>query len=238
MFYKDIKLKIFLVIIGLTVSISNSQECMLNNEANASERAEGLIANANVCGPRIGDFAPSFIAESTEGLINFPKTFGDKWIILLSHPADFTPVCTTEFKKLAEINSELERANCQLVGLSVDSTYTHKIWKNKLNNENKRKVDFPIISDVDGKIARLYGMIHPNESKTQTVRSTYFIDPSHKVRAIFHYPSSNGRNFEEIRRLLYALQISEKENVATPANWNPGDKTISMEEVTKDVLPD
>jgi len=240
MFYKNLKLMIFGIVFSTNFFIVNSKESELNliTPSCSVEKIQNNLTIFQGCGPRIGDSAPNFRADTTEGLINFPEDFAGKWIILLSHPSDFTPVCTTEFKKLAEINSELKKSICQLVGLSVDSTFTHKIWQNKLNAESSRKVDFPIISDPKGKIARLYGMIHPNESKIQTVRSTFFIDPKLKIRAIFHYPSSNGRNFDEIKRLLYALQISEKDNVATPANWNPGDKTISMEGVTKDVMPD
>jgi len=239
MLYKKTKL-MFLVIISGYFFAANSIEPDINliTSSCSIENSQDIMPRFQICAPQIGDSAPSFRADSTDGLINFPKDFSGKWIILLSHPADFTPVCTTEFKKLAAINSDLKKANCQLVGISVDSTYTHKVWQNKLNADSSRKVDFPIISDPEGKIAKLYGMIHPKESKVQTVRSTYFIDPDYKIRAMFHYPSSNGRNFEEIKRLLYALQISRKENVATPANWQPGNKTISMEEVAKDVMPD
>lgn len=195
------------------------------------------------CGPLIGDIVPSFTAKSTQGDIHFPDQYQGKWIILFSHPADFTPVCTTEFKRLAEINNDLKQVNCQLVGLSVDDTYTHKIWLQSLGLDGKdvdprRKVDFPIIADTEGKVARLYGMIHPNESLTQTTRSIYFIDPAHKVRAIFHYPHLNGRNFDEMKRLLFALQATDREGGATPSNWQPGDKVIPKEEVTKDVMPD
>jgi len=200
-----------------------------------------FITNSAGCGLCIGDQAPFFKAESTTGKINFPEDFPNKWVILFSHPADFTPVCTTEFKKLAEINEKLKKLNCQLIGISVDSTYTHKLWLQSLglgNTNPTRKVDFPVIGDTDMKVSKKYGMIHPNESKNQTVRSIYFIDPNHKIRAVFHYPLKNGRNFYEVVRLLAAMQLTDRDNVATPAGWKPGDKPISKENAQQDIMPD
>lgn len=198
----------------------------------------------NLCGPRIGDVVPSFKADSTEGTINFPADYAGKWIIFFSHPADFTPVCTTEFKRLAAMADEFKRLNTQLVGLSVDSAYTHKIWMSKLEKQmrkegkRKRTISFPVIADTDMKIAKKYGMIHPHESKKQTVRSVFFIDPHGKVRAQLFYPIAIGRSFNEVKRLLVALQTADKKNVATPADWQPGKPTIAIEKVAKDVMPD
>lgn len=203
-----------------------------------------LSLNAELCGPRIGDKAPSFTADSTKGEINFPADYAGKWIIFFSHPADFTPVCTTEFKRLAGMEREFEKLNTQLVGISVDKEYTHKIWIESLNKQmakegkKKRVVNFPVVSDVDKKIVTKYGMIHPNESKSQTVRSVFIIDPKGKVRTIFFYPIANGRGFNEIKRMLTALQETDKKNVATPADWVPGKPTISKKKALKDVFPD
>lgn len=186
----------------------------------------------------IGDSAPSFEADSTRGLIHFPQDFRGQWIILFSHPADFTPVCATEFKRLASLVHQFKKLNAQLVGLSVDSAYTHKIWMKNLEKESNRKVNFPVIADTSLKIAKRYGMIHPRESTSQTVRSVYFIDPKGTIRALFYYPIANGRSFDEILRLLEALQITDRENVATPADWVPGRPTIKKERAYRDILAD
>lgn len=215
------------------------------------------LLGAKNCGPMIGDSAPDFKAESTKGVINFPQDFQGKWIIFFSHPSDFTPVCATEFKRLASMVDEFKSLNTQVMGLSVDSEYTHELWLRDLESEmnnrkqeevetqdekeqkkDKKKVNFPVISDPDMKVARLYGMVHPNESKTQTVRAVYFIDPAGKIRAEFFYPLANGRGFKEVKRLLIALQTTDKKDVATSADWGPEDPTIPMKDVLKDKIVD
>ncbi len=193
---------------------------------------------------KIGDKAPPFKARSTRGTINFPADFKGQWIIFFSHPADFTPVCTTEFKRLAQMADEFKKMNTALVGLSVDSVFTHEIWmrdlEKQLTREGKRKrnVNFPVVADRHKKIALQYGMIHPNESKEQTVRAIFFIDPEGVVCAELFYPISNGRSFNEVKRLLEALQITYEKDVATPADWQPGKPTISKEKAERDILPD
>jgi peroxiredoxin 2/4 len=190
--------------------------------------------------PQIGDKAPAFVADSTKGVIRFPEDYKGKWVIFFSHPADFTPVCATEFKRFASLIPEFKKLNAELLGLSVDSKYTHAQWIRRLEAEMKQgteeanKITFPVVSDTSKKIANQYNMIHPNENPTQTVRSVYFIDPKGTVRAIFYYPIANGRNFDEIMRLLIAMQTSDQSNVVTPANWEPGDKAIPKELAKKE----
>lgn len=182
--------------------------------------------------PRIGDLAPEFKANTTQGEINFPGDYNGKWVILFSHPADFTPVCTTEFMTFAHLEEEFNKANCKLIGLSVDGLYSHIAWlrtikeKIEFNGMKNVEIKFPLIEDITMEIAQKYGMIQPGESKTQAVRAVFFIDPSSIVRAIIYYPLSLGRNFDEIYRALIAMQTSEIFNVATPADWDPGDDVI------------
>lgn len=182
--------------------------------------------------PLIGDDAPAFTAKTTQGTINFPGDYKGKWIILFSHPADFTPVCTTEFMTFATMQPEFDALNTQLVGLSIDSGYSHIAWlrtikeKIEFNGMKDVEVTFPLIEDIKMDVAKKYGMLQPTASTTQAVRAVFFIDPVGKVRAILYYPLSNGRNFEEIKRLLIAMQTSDAFKVATPANWKPGDDVI------------
>jgi len=182
--------------------------------------------------PLIGEDAPSFEADSTQGKISFPVDYKGKWVILFSHPADFTPVCTTEFMTFASMQEEFHRLNCELVGLSIDSTFSHIAWlrtiKEKVEFRNMKNVEvtFPVISDLTMEVARKYGMLQPSASTTQAVRAVFLIDPQGKVRAILYYPMSNGRNFQEIKRLLVAMQTSDKYQVATPADWQPGEEVI------------
>lgn len=191
---------------------------------------------------RIGDEAPRFSAQTTQGVIHFPTDFRGKWIILFSHPADFTPVCTTEFIFFAEMMKEFEALNTQLVGLSVDSLSSHLAWLYSIQEQisfhgfSKAKIRFPLIADLSGKIARKYGMIHSKALETKTVRGVFFIDPSGIIRTILYYPPSMGRNFEEIKRILISLQLTDEMNVSTPANWMPGDEVVkSNPEDIKDV---
>jgi peroxiredoxin (alkyl hydroperoxide reductase subunit C) len=182
--------------------------------------------------PLIGEKAPSFKAETTQGSINFPDDFKGKWVIFFSHPADFTPVCTTEFMTFASMQPQFEKLNCKLLGLSIDSTYSHIAWlrtiKEKIEFKGMKGVEvtFPVISDLTMDVAKAFGMLQPSASTTQAVRAVFIIDPLAVVRAILYYPLSNGRNMEEIKRLLVAMQISDQHKVATPANWQPGDDVI------------
>lgn len=182
--------------------------------------------------PLIGEKTPSFHAESTQGPIHFPDDFKGHWVIFFSHPADFTPVCTTEFMTFASMQPEFEKLNCKLLGLSIDSTYSHIAWlrtiKEKIEYRGMKNVEvtFPVISDLTMEVSKAFGMLQPNASTTQAVRAVFIIDPEAVVRAILYYPLSNGRNMEEIKRLLIAMQMSDKENVATPANWVPDDDVI------------
>lgn len=182
--------------------------------------------------PRIGDKAPSFKAVTTQGEINFPEDYAGSWVILFSHPADFTPVCTTEFITFASMADEFAKLNCKLVGLSIDSIYGHIAWlrtiKEKIEYRGMKNVEvtFPVIEDITMEVAKKYGMIQPGESTTKAVRAVFVIDPNGIIRAIIYYPLSVGRNFDEIMRLLIALQTTDAFGVATPADWRPGDDVI------------
>jgi peroxiredoxin (alkyl hydroperoxide reductase subunit C) len=182
--------------------------------------------------PRIGDKAPSFKAVTTQGEINFPEDYKGSWVILFSHPADFTPVCTSEFMTFATLEEQFNKANCKLVGLSVDGLYSHIAWlrniKEKIEYKGMKNVEvkFPLIEDITMNVAKLYGMIQPGESSTKAVRAVFFIDPNGVIRTILYYPLSLGRNFDEIYRILIGLQTADKFGVATPADWRPGDDVI------------
>lgn len=182
--------------------------------------------------PRIGEKAPAFEAVTTQGKINFPIDYEGKWTILFSHPADFTPVCTSEFMTFATMEPEFAALNCQLVGLSVDGLYSHIAWlrtiKEKIEYKGMKEVEvnFPLIEDITMEVAKKYGMIQPGESNTKAVRAVFFIDPKGIIRTIIYYPLSLGRNFDELKRVLVALQTADKFNVATPADWRPGDDVI------------
>lgn len=181
--------------------------------------------------PLIGDMAPSFKAKTTQGDISFPEDYKGKWVILFSHPADFTPVCTTEFMTFASMMKEFEELNTQLVGLSVDSLYAHIAWLRKIHELEWKgfknlEVTFPLIEDIKMDVARKYGMIQPGQSTTQAVRAVFVVDPKGMIRTILYYPLSMGRNFDEIKRIILALQKADKDGVATPADWRPGDDVI------------
>ena len=176
--------------------------------------------------PRIGDDAPDFTALTTHGKLNFSEYANGKWVILFSHPADFTPVCTTELSGFAKRKQEFKDMNTKLIGLSIDSIHSHLAWVNNVKETTGVYLDFPIIADIDMKVAKLYGMIQPNESETSAVRAVFFIDPYLKIRLIMYYPLNIGRNMEEILRTLKALQVSDKYKVALPLDWKKGDKVI------------
>ncbi|TPN86873.1 peroxiredoxin [Aquimarina algicola] len=176
--------------------------------------------------PRIGDDAPDFEAVTTKGNIKLSDFAKDKWIIMFSHPADFTPVCTTEMSGFATRKSEFEALNTELLGLSIDSIHAHLGWVQNVRQNTGVYFDFPIIADLDMKVSKLYGMLQPNESETAAVRAVFFIDPSKKIRLIMYYPLNVGRNMDEILRALEALQTSDQHKVAMPLDWKKGDKVI------------
>ena len=175
--------------------------------------------------PRLGQPAPAFEAQTTHGTVRL-EDFKGSWLILFSHPADFTPVCTTEFVAFAEMAPELKKRNVELCGLSIDSNYSHIAWVRNIENNFGIKVPFPVIADLNKEVATLYGMIMPGESKTETSRCVFVIDPNGILRAMIYYPLTTGRNMQEILRLIDALQMTDKHGVATPANWKPGEKVI------------
>ncbi|NCC99628.1 MAG: peroxiredoxin [Bacteroidia bacterium] len=182
--------------------------------------------------PRIGDLAPAFQAETTQGTINFPSDYKGKWIIFFSHPADFTPVCTSEFMTFASMQKDFDALNTQLVGLSVDGLYSHIAWlrtiKDKIEYKGMKNVEvtFPLIEDITMNVANLYGMLQPGESSTKAVRAVFFIDPKGVIRTIIYYPLALGRNFDELKRVIIALQTADNFSVALPADWRPGDDVI------------
>ena len=182
--------------------------------------------------PRIGDKAPDFKAVTTQGEINFPGDYSDSWVILFSHPADFTPVCTSEFITFASLEEKFAKANTKLVGLSVDGLYSHIAWlrtiKEKIEYRGHKNVEvnFPLIEDITMEVAKKYGMIMPGEASTKAVRAVFFIDPKGTIRAIIYYPLSLGRNFDELYRVIIGLQTADAFSVALPADWQPGDDVI------------
>ncbi len=182
--------------------------------------------------PRIGEPAPAFKAVTTQGDINFPTQYKGSWVILFSHPADFTPVCTSEFMAFASLEKKFNDANCKLVGLSVDGLYSHIAWlrtiKEKIEYKGMKNVEvkFPLIEDITMEIAKKYGMIQPGESNTKAVRAVFYIDPKGIIRTIIYYPLSLGRNFDELYRVLVGLQTADNFSVALPADWRPGDDVI------------
>ena len=191
---------------------------------------------------RLGDTAPDFEQDSSIGRIRFHEWMGDSWAVLFSHPADYTPVCTTELGMTAKLKSDFDKRNVKAIGLSVDPVDKHAGWIKDIEQTQNCSVAFPIIADVDKKVAELYDMIHPNQSETMTVRSLFIIDPKKKVRLIITYPMSTGRNFDEVVRVIDALQLTDNCTVATPANWKDGDDviiplTIQDEAILKQKFP-
>lgn len=181
---------------------------------------------------KLGDNAPNFQADSTEGNIDFYEYLGNSWGILFSHPADYTPVCTTELGFTSKLKPEFDKRNTKVIALSVDGVEDHQNWIKDINETQNTEVQFPIIADKDRKVSELYDFIHPNASLTATVRSLLIIDPDKKVRLIITYPASTGRNFNEILRVLDSLQLVDSYKIATPANWNDGDDVIVPPSVT------
>ena len=181
---------------------------------------------------QLGDIAPDFTAETTEGKVSFHEWVGDKWCVLMSHPKDFTPVCTTELGFVAKTKAEFEKRNCKVIAVSVDDVKSHKGWIGDIEETQRTTMNFPIIGDPERKVASLYGMIHPNASDTLTVRSVFFLDPRKKVRAMITYPASTGRDFNEVLRVLDSLQLTDQYQVATPANWRQGDECVIVPSLT------
>ncbi len=181
---------------------------------------------------RLGDIAPDFTQDSSEGRISFHEWAGDSWVVLYSHPADFTPVCTTELGRTAKLKEEFDKRNVKAIALSVDPVQSHHEWIKDINETQSTTVNFPIIADHDRKVAELYDMIHPNASATATVRSVFIIDPQKKVRATITYPPSTGRNFNEILRVIDSLQLTDNHSVATPENWQQGDECVILPSIT------
>jgi len=175
---------------------------------------------------QLGDEAPNFTAETTEGTINLYDYLGDGWGVLFSHPKDFTPVCTTELGAVAKLKSDFDKRNTKVLAVSVDPIDSHKEWVNDINDTQNTNVDYPIIGDPDRKVADLYGMIHPNANDTLTVRSVFIIGPDKKVKLTLTYPASTGRNFQEILRVIDSLQLTANYSVATPADWKEGEEVI------------
>src|SRR3954471_11995834 len=181
---------------------------------------------------QLGDLAPDFTQESTEGTINFHQWLGSSWGVLFSHPKNFTPVCTTELGAVAKLKKDFEKRNVKVIGLSVDPLKDHHTWSKDIEETQGAKLNFPLLADADRKVSDLYGMIHEKANDTLTVRSVFIIDPNKKIRLIITYPASTGRNFDEILRVLDSLQLTDKHKVATPVNWRHGDDVIIVPAVT------
>ncbi|GJM28283.1 MAG: peroxidase [Cyclobacteriaceae bacterium] len=184
---------------------------------------------------RLGDEAPNFTAETTEGEINFHEWLGDSWGVLFSHPADYTPVCTTELGATARLKSEFDRRNVKVLALSVDPIDSHHGWIQDINETQNTSVNFPLIADEDRKVAELYDMIHPNADEKATVRSVFIVGPDKKVKLTLTYPASTGRNFHEILRVIDSLQLTAYNKVATPVNWEQGEDCVILPSVSNDV---
>ncbi|MEQ8339217.1 MAG: peroxiredoxin [Cyclobacteriaceae bacterium] len=186
---------------------------------------------------RIGDDAPNFTIETTEGTINFHQWLGDSWGILYSHPADYTPVCTTELGRTAMLKGEFEKRNTKVLAVSVDNLESHQGWIKDINETQNVEVNFPIIADPEKKVSTLYDMIHPNAAANTTVRSVFFIGPDKKIKATITYPPSTGRNFGEILRVIDSLQLTAYHSVATPADWVHGQDVVILPSVTNEEIP-
>lgn len=186
---------------------------------------------------RLGDTAPDFVAESSEGKINFYQWLGTSWGILFSHPADFTPVCTTELGTAAKLKPEFDKRNVKIIALSVDDVSSHKTWIKDINETQHTEVNFPIIADPVFEVSKLYGFVHPNASDKFTVRSVVIIDPDKKVKLLITYPASTGRNFDELLRVIDSLQLTANYGVATPANWKQGEDVVVVPSIKTEDIP-
>ncbi|KAA8485337.1 1-Cys peroxiredoxin [Arcticibacter tournemirensis] len=186
---------------------------------------------------RIGDVAPNFTALTSQGEINFYDYAGDSWVVLFSHPADYTPICTTELGRTASLSDEFAKRNVKVIALSVDPVDKHQGWIQDINETQNVEVNFPIIADESKEVAEAYGMIHPNASETHTVRSLFVIDPDKKVKLIISYPASTGRNFQEILRVIDSLQLTANYSVATPADWQDGEDVVVVNSIKTEDIP-
>jgi alkyl hydroperoxide reductase subunit AhpC len=175
---------------------------------------------------RLGDIAPDFTADTTEGPVHFHEWKGNSWAVLFSHPKDFTPVCTTELGRAAKLKPEFDKRNCKIIGLSVDPVESHRRWETDITDVTGQTVNFPMIADANRAVSNLYDMIHPNADDTMTVRSVFVVGPDHKVKLTLTYPASTGRNFDELLRVVDSLQLTAGFAVATPADWKPGEDVI------------
>ncbi|HZY24230.1 MAG TPA: peroxiredoxin [Bacteroidales bacterium] len=219
-----------------------------NNDASSTTQGTGKVEDRNFRIPLIGESAPSFTAESTNGTINFPDDFGAKWKILFSHPQDFTPVCSTEILQLAKMQDEFDKLGIKLIVVSTDELETHLEWKKsmealKLNEEESVKIKFPIVDDDKRIIAKEYGMIHPSSNSTRDVRGVFIIDPDNVIQAIYFYPSNVGRNTDELLRMVTALKTAASGNVLIPANWRAGNDVLvpippKTDPVGKPIVPE
>lgn len=187
---------------------------------------------------KLGDTAPDFTAETTEGTINFHEWLGDSWGMIFSHPADYTPVCTTELGRTAQLKSEFEKRGVKVIAVSVDDLDSHKGWINDINETQNTNVEFPIIADSDKKVANLYGMMHPNASDSMTVRSVFIISPDKKIKLTLTYPASTGRNFNELLRVIDSLQLTANYSVATPADWKDGEDVVISPSIPDSDVPE
>lgn len=187
---------------------------------------------------RLGDLAPNFVAKTTEGTIDFHKYLGDGWGVLFSHPADYTPVCTTELGAVAKLKSEFEKRNVKVMALSVDGLVDHAAWIKDINETQHTTVNFPLIADKDRNVSQLYDMIHPNANENFTVRSVFVIGPDKKIKLIITYPASTGRNFDELLRVIDSLQLTAKYSVATPANWKHGEDVVIAPAIKDEDIPE
>jgi thioredoxin-dependent peroxiredoxin len=185
---------------------------------------------------QLGDTVPNFTQASSDGDISFHEWAGSNWVVLFSHPADYTPVCTTELGMVAKLKPEFDKRNAKVIALSVDDADSHKGWIGDINDTQKTTVNYPILADVDKKVSELYGMLHPNSStgNTLTVRSVFIIDPNKKLRLTITYPASTGRNFDEILRVIDSLQLTDNHSVATPANWTDGGDCVVVPSIPTD----
>jgi len=186
---------------------------------------------------RLGDEAPNFTAESTEGTINFHEYLGDSWGVLFSHPADFTPVCTTELGAVSRLKDEFSKRNVKVIALSVDGLESHKSWIGDINETQNTALNFPIIADEDKKVSTLYDMIHPNANESFTVRSVFVIGPDKKIKLTITYPASTGRNFDELLRVIDSLQLTANYSVATPADWKEGEDVVVSPAIKTEDIP-
>ena len=202
--------------------------------APGDDRAGPRVDLLQTASLRLGDKAPDFTQDSTQGPIHLYEWMGDSWAVLFSHPADFTPVCTTELGMVARLKQEFDKRNVKVIGLSVDPLFRHDMWAHDIAETQGMELNFPLLADADRKVAQMYDMIHPNAHATQTVRSVFVIDPEKTVRLTLSYPDSTGRNFHEVLRVIDSLQLTDDQKVATPANWEPGDDVVILPSIRKE----